>query len=57
MKFLLCAMALLALSACSFRGWDPPNYNQSLCAPSGISNNGSSSMPHIPLVQMNNARL
>ena len=33
MKFLLIALALLSLSACSFRGWDPPNYNQSLNMP------------------------
>lgn len=49
MKFMLIFLALFALTACSFRGWDPPNYNQSYCQPCGSNNE---SMPSIPISRM-----
>ncbi len=56
MKILLLVLAIFMLSACSFRGWDPPNYSRSFCIPAGASQNGSCAMPHIPLVQMDETK-
>lgn len=33
MKRIFIIIALLMLSACSWRGWDPPNHSQALCGP------------------------
>lgn len=57
MKIIFITLSILALSACSFRGWDPPNYDQSLCAPANVGNTNPCPMPHIPLVQMNETKV
>lgn len=43
MKFMLIFLFLFALTACSFRGWDPPNYNQTSCQLYGLNNESMSS--------------